>query len=184
MMPLTTKNKFYTIELSDDSLIHNVPQLNVYDENNVPSTSKPSDSLGFFHPDWLKQNQKVSILHDEVCKQGYLNINKDNLWEFVSQNPDGQITTFTHDMSDIQYSWKMRMQENTFDVGWQENIACYIFGTGQHVLATNLNANIAPPNSKFALAGINPDRKVWDASYNEKYDGLNGLNVFTEITVE
>ena len=52
------------------------------------------------------------------------------------------------------------MQENTFDIGWQENIACYIFGTGRHVLATNLNANIAPPNFESALNGINSDRKV------------------------
>ena len=47
-----------------------------------------------------------------------------------------------------------------------------------------MNANIAPPNLKSALAGSNPDRKVWDASYNEEYDGLNGLNVFIEITAE
>ena len=45
-----------------------------------------------------------------------------------------------------------------------------------------MNANIAPPNLKSALAGSNPDRKVSDASYNEEYDGLNGLNVFTKIT--
>ena len=51
MMPPTTKSKFYTIELSDDSLIHNVPPSNVYDEINVPSTGKPSDSLGFFRPE-------------------------------------------------------------------------------------------------------------------------------------
>ena len=51
-------------------------------------------------------------------------------------------------------------------------------------MAANLNANFAPPNLKTALAGSNPDRKVWDASYNEEYDGLNGLNVFTEINAE
>ena len=68
MMPPTTKSKFYTIELSDDSSIHDIPPSNVYDENNVPSIGKPSDSLGFFRPKWLKQNQKVSILHEEVFK--------------------------------------------------------------------------------------------------------------------
>ena len=78
----------------------------------------------------------------------------------------------------------MRIQENIFNIGWQENIACYIFGTGRHVSATNLNANINPSNLKSALAGSNPNRKVGDASYNEKYDGLNGLNVFTEITTD
>ena len=94
----------------------------MYDENSVPLTGKPSDSLGFFRPEWLKQDQKVSLLHDEVYKQGYLNINKDNLWEFVSRDTDGRIT-FTYNIPDIQHSWKMQMQENTFDIGWQENIA-------------------------------------------------------------
>ena len=51
MMPQTTKSKFYTTKFSDDSLIHDVSQLNVYDENSVPLTGKPSDSLGFFPPD-------------------------------------------------------------------------------------------------------------------------------------
>ena len=54
MMPPTTKINFYTIELSDDSLIHDVPPSNVYDENSVPLTDKPSNSLGFFCPDWFK----------------------------------------------------------------------------------------------------------------------------------
>ena len=78
----------------------------------------------------------------------------------------------------------MRMQENTFNIGWQENIACCIFGTGRHISAANLNTNFSPPNLKTALAGSNPDRRVWNASYNEEYDGLNGLNVFTEINAE
>ena len=76
------------------------------------------------------------------------------------------------------------MQENTFGIGWQENIACHIFGTGRHVSATNLNANIAPPNLKSILTGSHPNQKVWDAPYNEEYDGLNGFDVFTEITAE
>ena len=49
-IPPTTKSKFYTIELSDDFSIHDVPPENVYDENSVPYTGKPSNSLGFFWP--------------------------------------------------------------------------------------------------------------------------------------
>ena len=87
----------------------------LYGVNNIVPAERPSASLGFFHPDWLNQGQKVMLLHDNVYKQGYLNINKDSLWEFVSRNTNGRFT-FTNSLSDIQYSWKMQMQENTFDI--------------------------------------------------------------------
>ena len=95
-------------------------------------------------------------------------------------NSYGQII-FIHDILDIPIQLE---DENTREYGWQENISCYIFDTGQHVLAANLNVNIALPNLKSALAGSNLDRKIWDTSYDKEYDGLNGLNLFTEITVE
>ena len=82
--------------------------------------------MGFFCPDWLKRDQKVTLLHDDIYKLGYLHINEDNLWEFVTRDKDGNIT-FRADLSDIQYSWKMRMQENTFDVGWTDNLAHCVF---------------------------------------------------------
>ena len=76
------------------------------------------------------------------------------------------------------------MQENTFDIGWQE-CAKSVFGIGQHVSATGLN-NIyfAPANLKHALASNNPDRDIWNKSYNEEYDGLDNLDVFTEIATK
>ena len=46
------------------------------------------------------------------------------------------------------------------------------------------DSSCAPHNLRTALAGNNPDRSVWNASYNEEYDGLNSLNVFTEINAE
>ena len=67
-IPLTIKSKFYTIKLLDDSSLHDVHPSNMYGENSVLLTGKPSNSCGFFQPDWLKQNQKVSLLNDEVHK--------------------------------------------------------------------------------------------------------------------
>ena len=76
----------------------------------------------------------------------------------------------------------MRMQENTFDIGWNFDMAHHVYGIGRHVSATNLNVNLAPANLKIALAGSNPDKKIWNSAYNEEYDGLQGLEVFTNIT--
>ena len=78
----------------------------------------------------------------------------------------------------------MRMQENTFDIGWQE-CARRVFGTGRHVSAANLhNSSYAPANLKNALADNNPDKDIWNKSYNEEYDGLDNLDVFTEINTQ
>ena len=76
----------------------------------------------------------------------------------------------------------MRMQENTFDIGWNFEMEHHVYGIGCHVSATNLNTNFAPANLRIALAGSNPDNKIWNSAYDEKYEGLQGLNVFNEIT--
>ena len=73
------------------------------------------------------------------------------------------------------------MQENSFNVGWQENLAHCIYGIGRHVSSAKLHMNYAPGKLKIALTGSNPDRYTWEASYNKEYDGLRGLDVFTEI---
>ena len=61
IMPPTTRSKFYTIKLADNSSTHDVSPSDVYDENNVLLTGKPSDSLGFFRSEWMKKDQKVPI---------------------------------------------------------------------------------------------------------------------------
>ena len=50
-MPPTTKSKYYTVLLTDDSTSHDVDPCDIYNENNVPSSGKPSASLGVFRPD-------------------------------------------------------------------------------------------------------------------------------------
>ena len=57
-----------------------------------------------------------------------------------------------------------------------------VYGIGRHVSATNLNSYFAPANLRIALADSNPDNKIWKSAYNEEHDGLQGLEVFSEIT--
>ena len=57
-----------------------------------------------------------------------------------------------------------------------------VYGIGRHISATNLNSNFSPANLRIALAGSNPDNKIWYSAYDEEYDGLQGLEVFSEIT--
>ena len=81
----TTKSKYYTVLLTDESTSYDVDPCDIYNENKVPSSGKPSVSLGFFRPDWMKPDQKVSILHDKVYKQGYHIYNIRNIEEFTEK---------------------------------------------------------------------------------------------------
>ena len=76
----------------------------------------------------------------------------------------------------------MYMQANAFDISWQE-CSCCVYCTSRHVSAANLhNSTFAPHNLRTALASNNPDKSVWNSLYNEEYDRLQSLNVFTKIT--
>ena len=46
------------------------------------------------------------------------------------------------------------------------------------------NTTCAPENLQQALANNNPNNKIWNASYDGEYNGLDNLDVFTEITTE
>ena len=80
--PPTSKSNFYTVQMTDGEQM-NVKTKDIYTEHTVPASGKPSISLGFFAPKWLKQDQKVTLLHRDVYRRGYLSIGKDNLWDFV-----------------------------------------------------------------------------------------------------
>ena len=129
----------------------------------------------------MKKDQKIAILKDDVYKKGHLNINTDGFWEFVTYNADGRIN-YTSSLLDLQYTWKMRLQENTFNLGWNFDMAHRVYGIGRHVSATNLHKKFAPANLKIALAGNNLNNKIWNLAYDEECNGLQGLEVFTEIT--
>ena len=45
-----------------------------------------------------------------------------------------------------------------------------------------MNSNFAPANLRIALASSNPDNKIWNSAYDKEYNGLQGLEVFSEIT--
>ena len=107
----------------------------------------------------MKQDQKVTILKDVVHKKGHLNINNDGFWKFVTNDADGRIS-YKSSLLDLQYTWKMRMQENTFDIGWNFEMARRVYGIGHHVSATKLHTNFTPTNLRLTLAGNNLSNKI------------------------
>ena len=61
-------------------------------------------------------------------------------------------------------------------------MAHQVCGIRRDVSVTTLNMNFDPPNLKIALASSNLDNKIWNLVYDEEHNGLQGLEVFTEIT--
>ena len=53
------------ITTNDDGINQKIRPEFVFDDHNVPAPGQSSHSLGFFHPKWLKQDQKVTVLHDD-----------------------------------------------------------------------------------------------------------------------
>ena len=66
-------------------------------------------------------------------------------------------------------------------IGWIFGMAHRVYGIGCHISATNLSSKFSPANWRVALASSNLDNKVWNSAYNEEYNSLQGLEVFTEI---
>ena len=80
----------------------------IYTKDTVPAFGKPSVLMGFFCPEWLKRDQKVTLLQNDVYKQGFLDLNDHNLWEFVTRDTNGNVKSCAN-LLDLQYTWKMRM---------------------------------------------------------------------------
>ena len=116
-----------------------------------------------------------------MYRRGYLSIGKKNLWDFVIRDRDGN-DGVTVPIADIAYSWKHRLQENTFELGWQDNIARRVGGIGRHVSAKLLQDPLAPSNLKKGLAPTNKDQKIWGDAYDKEYNGLKDLDMLTEIS--
>ena len=177
--PPTSKSNYYTVKLDNDNCI-DVKQEHMFTEHNIPASGKPSIALDFLKPKWLKQDQKVTMLIEDIYRQGYLSIGTENTWEFVVRDKHGK-ETLSASIADIAYSWKHRLQESTFDIGWQEDVARRVVGWGRHVSAAHLHNPLAPPNLRKALHESNKDHNVWKDAYNEEYSGLKRLDTFTEI---
>ena len=176
----TETTKSCTVKLVDeDESVHILPE-HIFNEHNVSATGIPSDSLKFFRPDWLQQGQKVAPLKADDHQHGHLPLSDGNLWEFVTRGTEGSVKE-TVGIRDAQHSWKMRMQENTFDIGWSLDIARRMCGAAQHVSAATLKHNFAPPNLRTAFAPSDGGHNTWRAACDEECDGLKNLNAFTKM---
>eukprot|EP00531_Pseudo-nitzschia_arenysensis_P008906 CAMPEP_0116127296 /NCGR_PEP_ID=MMETSP0329-20121206/6769_1 /TAXON_ID=697910 /ORGANISM="Pseudo-nitzschia arenysensis, Strain B593" /LENGTH=2217 /DNA_ID=CAMNT_0003621395 /DNA_START=65 /DNA_END=6718 /DNA_ORIENTATION=- len=178
-IPPTAQSEWYTVRLeTGESIVAGVED--IFTEYTVPATGPPTESLGFFAPEWLKQDSKVTYLYNGSYHHGYLALDNDYFWEFVTRSKDGKVNIRVP-LPDLAYSWKSRIQENVLQLGWQNNVAYRIYGINRHVSASTLKNTMAPANLIKGLHPSNPDAVVWRSAYDEEYDGLVSLETMVEI---
>jgi hypothetical protein len=180
--PPTSMTKIYSIKLEDETIISCRPD-QVFTQDKVPASGTPSTALGFFTPSWMCLHTKVMLQVDNIYTHGYLNIDKQGFWEFVTRDKDGAIVETTP-IPDLPYSWKSRLRENNLGIGWEDCKSKRIYGYGRHISAATLRNPMAPASLLKGLNKSNPDASIWNDAYDEEYDGLAGLDTFEEISKE
>ena len=145
---------------------------------------------------WIKHDAKVTIVlqrHFEKPKQGYITHESDtDTWHFIPGRHKTKDKILLPNFRDLCHS--MVINKRLFK-GWINNKnvmkARYARATSnilthliiaRHISARDLKLNKAPA-SLLNHAKMHPsDRKTWDASYKEEYDGLQNIDTWEIIT--
>jgi hypothetical protein len=173
----TIPNYQITFSDSPDTLEVSISQLSALDEPVFPlvaadSDSTTNDALPSL-PDWIKDNSKVTLLLDGRRLRGAL-VSTDSGWTFQQRTASGRVT-YELDLADLPVTWKDRLAEGTFELGWQLTERAY------HVSAKGL-AQGTPASFQRSLRPDNPDRKIWVDSYLEEAGGLKEQNTYYTIS--
>ena len=153
--PPDTLSKCHAVKLENGEMI-NSPGEDIHLECVVPQTNVPTGSLGFFTPLWMTQDAKITLPINDECLQGHLNLGKDFFWEFVTRNHDGKIADAVP-VPDLHCLWKNRLQENSLQLGWQDDVACRVCGHCRHVSAAGSKRQMAPANLAQGLSRTDLD---------------------------
>jgi hypothetical protein len=130
--------------------------------------------------EWCRVGIKVTLLVGNKYYKGSLDLDGNQDWIFVVRNCNGKVV-MEYTLVDLSYTWNTRLLEGTLVVGHKDTDQ-RIIREAFHVSAKQLQSKSPPSTLKKALAAGNPDAPIWDESYNEEYDGLTKLDMFTVLT--
>jgi hypothetical protein len=139
----------------------------------------PEDSAENSHqdfpvlPTWIEDNTHVTLLQDGSRRRGTLS-STDAGWIFQQRTASGRIT-YQLDLADLPVTWKDRMSEGTFQLGWQESERAY------HVSAKGLQQG-SPASFQRSMRKDNPDRRIWIESYLEEAEGLKEQKTYSVLS--
>jgi hypothetical protein len=170
----------YQITFSDSPESLEVPltRMTALDEPVFPlveaDTHESSDETLPALPEWIKDDTHVTLLQDGHRRRGTIT-STDRGWIFQQRTASGRIT-YQSDMADLPVTWKERLSEGTFELGWQNQTE-----RAYHVSAKGLTLGV-PASFQRSLRTDSPDRRIWLESYLEEAEGLKEQDTYYTIS--
>ena len=180
--------------MTDTGEIREIPPSIIFDHNPTAPASDTDEPLNRILP-WIKHNAKVTIIlqrHFTTPKQSYLHhIPQSDEWTFI---PGRHKSKEPIPLPNFKIHTQSMVDNKRLFKGWinntkaltarramaTSNIISHLV-TARLVSATDLH-HPTSPTSLLKHAQLHPsDRRIWDASYREEYDGLVNLDTWEVI---
>ena len=192
-VPFDEDDTPYIIQTIKTGAIHHVTNEEIFesDPHNTPTTT----TLNNMYP-WLKHDSKVTLALPEFQskhKQGFLMLSEGDLdWYFIPGRKKNNTPIL---LSRFQEKSTSMIHNSKLFPGWvntrhtvmarngrmTSNVLAHMI-SAKHVSAKDL-IKMETPLSLLQHKKLHPkDKKIWDASYAEEYQGLQSLDTWEVIT--
>ncbi len=184
--PSYSRPDIYTVKFHDNSIAEYSLSDNIL-ETLPLSSSIPSMSL---LPDWVKGGSTATLFLTEMSKpkHGRLYMHDDNQWYFCFGNTS-DITKGVL-LSDLPANCQRLLDSGQLFRGHTKFSRVYKVrhqaqlhnSVLRHVSAHGLDSLIAPSSLKYHSSMSSNDKSIWDAAYDEEFDGLAGIPTWEVLT--
>jgi hypothetical protein len=173
-IPTYSSPDIYTVVFKDGSISEY--SANILSEASTSSSLETPSLL----PDWIKGGAPATLFLEQMSKprHGKLQLGEDSEWYFYpGKSSVGTIlpdlsATLQHLLDTGQLFRGHAKFKNVYDARAQLGLRDYVL---RHVSAHGLQSLIAPTSLKAHHLMDENDKSIWDAAYNEEYDGLESL---------
>ncbi len=196
--PVDEEEEFYTIQEIESSAIHQVKAEDILDHNPLAPVNNEDSSLLIPELPWVKQFAKATLyLSDRMArsKQGRIT-RKEGKWYFCPGRSPKSEDTHQLIADDLEQLRSLIINRKLF-YGWKTHTFC---AAARRIRATsNLVAELIisrkvsakglmkmeAPASLLKHQQLHPnDKKIWDESYRQEYQGLIDIDTWETISEE
>lgn len=130
-------------------------------------------------PQWLHNDAKVMIFHNNVYLKGWLAYDESSGWEFQIRRRNGEVR-FKTPLPHLLTKHSTMIDNKHILPGWSNSVR-QLVATARHVSAKSLKVVSVPKTLRRALLQDCADRLIWLAVYLEEIQGLLQMKTFRVI---